>query len=280
MSSFGYKDNNKVILLENIFINLYRMRRWLITVINRKHLISHTIILWLFIFILVLPAMLAQPRSHTIDEPSYMTTGFNIAFGRGFVDPFGEIKSTHPPLFPLFLAFVFKLFSFSIENATIVARFFTWFNVLMIYYLGSSLVDRRVGLISALIAASVPYTNDYATRILRDNVQSAFMLLSLLFYVRVLKTDKPIYYYLTGVALGLGILAKETSFLWLPLPIIGTFLFRKGWNGIVGSIKYCIGFGLTVIWWWLYYYVQTGQIYLHIVRVGILLSFWVHQLFS
>lgn len=220
------------------------------------------LLIWAGIFILVFPSLLARPVSHSIDETLYMSIAQNIAQGRGIVDSFGEIFSAHPPLFPLILSLVFKITGFSIEAATIVAKFFTWFNVLMIYYLGRILFNQKVGWASALIAASSPYINSFATRILLDNIQSAFMLFSLVLLAKAVTTEKSKYYFLGGAALGLGVLTKETSLLWAPLPIIVAFLLKKGWGGILGSLRFYITFGMTIIWWWIYFYAQTGQIYL------------------
>jgi tetratricopeptide (TPR) repeat protein/4-amino-4-deoxy-L-arabinose transferase-like glycosyltransferase len=224
--------------------------------------LCHLLVPWLIVFLLVFPSIIARPSTQSIDEMLYMSYGVNIASGRGAVDAFGQLISGHPPMLPVILAFIFRLTSFSIENAMVVSKFFTWLNVLAIYYLGSKLMDRRLGFAAALIACSAIYTNTYATRILLDNLQSAFMLLSLVFLVQAFKTDKTYHFLVSGLVLGLGFLVKETSLLWLPLPLICAFLLKKGWQGIVGSIKFMIAFGLTIIPWWIYFYTQTGEIYL------------------
>ncbi len=217
---------------------------------------------WLVIALLCLPILLIRKVGTSTDETEYMAIGWNIARGLGPVGITGRIEAHHhPPMFPLLLAAIFRLTQLSVENALLIPKLFTCFNVLLVYLLGCQFSDRKAGLAGAIVASSSLYVHGFAARILLDSVQATFMLLSLTILILALEKQKQALFALSGVALGLGFLVKETALVWLPLPLTVALLDGNR-RGLLGSLAYWVGFGLTVIWWWIYYFAERGQIFL------------------
>jgi tetratricopeptide (TPR) repeat protein len=69
---------------------------------------------------------------------------------------------------------------------------------------------------------------------------------------------------LSGIALGLAFLTKETALLWLPLPLIVVLCSaRQARRRELGQLgAFYGGLGLPVVWWFFSYHRQTGNLFL------------------
>jgi hypothetical protein len=141
---------------------------------------------------------------------------------------------------PLMVGLVIQLFSldllfeseFIIRLSSIV---FGAINIWLIYQIGKTIKNEKVGLIAAILYVSSVYATVIAgIFILPDTPQSLFWLLSILLMIRVLPLEPgdarvKRWMLLLGISLGLGIISKYTTvFLWFGMGLY-FILFRRDW---------------------------------------------------
>ncbi len=141
---------------------------------------------------------------------------------------------------PLMVGLVIQLFSFDLLfESEFFIRFssiiFGAINIWIIYQIGKTIKNERVGFFAALLYVSSVYATVIAgIFILPDTPQSLFWLLSVYLMIKVLplepghrKTGQ--WMLLLGLTLGFGIISKYTTvFLWLGIGLYFIF-FRRDW---------------------------------------------------
>jgi Dolichyl-phosphate-mannose-protein mannosyltransferase len=143
------------------------------------------------------------------DEAVYSGQGAAIANESGLSDLFPVFRA-HPLLVQTFLSFGWRLglhtgFERLVSVAAGVATVF------LVYELGRQLYGRRTGLVGALLVALMPYHVIVSRQVLLDGPMTMFATLTLLVLVRYVLSGRPAWLYATGAAMGLTVLAKETS---------------------------------------------------------------------
>jgi len=97
--------------------------------------------------------------------------------------------------------------------------------VAMLYFLGKKTFrDRRIGLLSALFFAPLPYFVFYCHFVVTDILLLFFLLLSYFFIIRISREGRLLDYLLAGAAAGLGIATKYSP-VFLAVPILLAHVF-------------------------------------------------------
>lgn len=149
------------------------------------------------------------------DEAEYMLKAKNIAFG---TPDTGWAAGLRPILFSFISAIFLKL------GLGEIGLRFLWaimsiFNVYFVYYLGKNLIDKKVGLIAALLMACSYIELFYAFRLLVDLPEVFFILLALVFFINS------------------EFLGKSKKYIWLVLPIL-----------LLGTlIRFTVGLGIIIL---------------------------------
>ena len=209
-----------------------------------------------------LPVFRAGPAPLTSDESLYTTEALNIATGKGLTYPTGEPIVHRAPLYPAFLALVFKVDGVSLENAYLVTRLATLANAVLVFFLARSLFSSLAGLVAGVLAATSPYLTGLGTTLFLDGTQTTFVLASLLAFWHARQKGSLPLHVLAGVLLGLAFLVKESAILLLPLAVFYGLLYgdEKGRNRFI--IGWPGGFVAATGWWWAWVYLQSDSIYL------------------
>lgn len=111
------------------------------------------------------------------------------------------IKTTYiteriPPLYPVFLHFWIKAFGFSECSIRIPSAIFGFLTIPIIYILSKSLFDNRVAILSSLFLAISPFHIWYSQEARYFTIAVFLNLLSILFFLKILKDhNKPSYLY-------------------------------------------------------------------------------------
>jgi 4-amino-4-deoxy-L-arabinose transferase-like glycosyltransferase len=160
---------------------------------------------------------------HFYDAAYYSTQAHTLADGRGFVDPFAIINhvhvgpsAEHPPLTSIVL-----VPAAVVSHDDLVMRFemvvLGLAVVVLIGVLGRALVDERVGLIAAGIAAVYPnlWMNDGL--IMSETLATLLTVIALLLAYRLLRKPSPWLVAALGAACGLATLARAELILFVPL---------------------------------------------------------------
>jgi hypothetical protein len=143
------------------------------------------------------------------DEAVYAGQGAAIANQPPLLDFFPVFRA-HPLLFQSMLSLGdrlglpdgFERLSVAVIGVATVA---------LVYVLGRLLYGRWAGLIAALVMALMPYHVVVTRQVLLDAPMVLFATLSLLLLVRFVMSGRAAWLYLTGAAMGLTVLSKETS---------------------------------------------------------------------
>jgi 4-amino-4-deoxy-L-arabinose transferase-like glycosyltransferase len=178
-----------------------------------KHPLVCLILIW-FLFI-ALP--IGNRGLWAPDEPRYAQVAWEMSQSKSFLIPImnAEIYAEKPPLFFWLTILAGKIVSF--ENASRwVSAFASLGTLLLTYYLGLILGNRKIGLTAALILMTSSLSNLLMSTGNIDTTLTFFTTLSLFLFIRWALEGRVIYLFFAYVACGLGILTKGPVALVLP----------------------------------------------------------------
>jgi hypothetical protein len=230
-------------------------RPWL----SRIHIESlYIIILILAIF----PLLFLKSQFVFPDASDYLSSALDLFLGRGYSGYRGEFRG---PIFPFLISITFHFFGANTETGLIVPKLVGVLNFFIIYLIGKSLFGRSVGFIGAILALSSDQLRLYifSTHLL-DGTLALLMNLFLLFIILAFEKENLIFFVLSGLSLGVGVLVKESGILWVTLPLI-IFLLCKGYRSIKNFIGVWLAtatFSLTLYPWMIYVYNVSHKIFL------------------
>ena len=214
---------------------------------------------------LTLPILASQPGTVDHDAIRYMTWALNILEGRGYTDIDGTMVTVRPPLYPLLLAALFHLAGASIFTAVWITKIFgICFNLLITYAIGRRLYGRVTGLLAGILLNGTIGLATLYNEIKIDPIIIVFLNLSILFLITAYQEKKLPLAILAGFLLGITFLGKDTALLWLPLPlylILVTPSFRTKQHIEMAYLIWLL-FIFTLVPWWVWFYIQTGNIYM------------------
>jgi Dolichyl-phosphate-mannose-protein mannosyltransferase len=143
------------------------------------------------------------------DEAVYVGQAAGIAHVTA-LEPYFPIFRAHPLLFQTILSGGFKL-GLSGGFERLAAAVVGLLNVLLVFEIGRLIYDRRTGLIAAGVFALMPYDVVVSRQVLLDGPMTLCATLALYLMVRYALTERALWLYGAGAALGLTVLAKETG---------------------------------------------------------------------
>jgi len=111
--------------------------------------------------------------------------------------------------------------------AVIVPLFFSILTIALIFFMGRRLFSEEVGLYAAFIYAIDPVNIFTSQRIWADDMLTFFIALSVFIFMLALDKEKPAISLLGGLACGIGILAKQTALIIVPVIWVFTILLNK-----------------------------------------------------
>jgi hypothetical protein len=144
------------------------------------------------------------------DEAVYSGQAAAIARLSPLKDLFPVFRA-HPLLLQTILAWVFQQYGVSDYLARLVAVGFGVATVVLVYLLGNLLYGQRAGVLAALFMALMPYPVIVSRQVLLDGPQLFFTTLTFFLLAKFAMTERPIWFYMTGIGMGLTFLAKETG---------------------------------------------------------------------
>ncbi len=213
------------------------------------------------LLLLSLPVFTTGRSPLNSDQSLYLAEALNISDGH-LTYPTGEPIVHRSPLYPAFIAGVFQFSGVSLDSAYFVAQVSVIANLLLLFLLGRALFGFWAGAVAGIMAASSLYLRGMGTTLFLDSTQVTFLLVSLLAYWRAETSRSAPLMAFAGALLGASFLIKEASILFLPLPLVVglMFGFERNWKQIMPA--WFAGFGVTTVWWWIWVYIQTGQLFL------------------
>jgi len=224
--------------------------------VNWKYVLSLSIILGLAIF-MRLYLFSSIPFGTWFDEGDIGHKALQIVDGTGELPVFYSLHS-QPLHFTYLVSLSFRLFGVSTLSIRIITVAFGLLAVGAAYILGNEILGPRFGLILAFFFAVGRWHVTFSRLGLATITTPFFVLITFYFLFRAIRTKKPLYFGLCGVALGLG-LNFHTAFRVVPIAMILFFIYwaiRYWRDGTVSSSPrilwiiniavFLLGTGLTI----------------------------------
>lgn len=165
------------------------------------------------------------------DSWAYISIANSLVSGHGYSFESAVSKNAgyRAPLYPLFLATVFK---FTGDNIFFVQLFQSLFGVitcLLVYGVGRRLFNDQTGLLAAILACVYPFLVYISSILVTEQLFVLFLLLSIYLLIRSRECLRYVFIIAAGISLGLGALTRPAMLAFVPF--CGLYLFlRPGSN--------------------------------------------------
>ena len=200
----------------------------------------------------------------TYDAIVYHELAISLMNGDGMMSGQGaerEHDFRRPPVYPLFLAGVYRVFGVEIRSGQIVQVFVGAFTIILFYLLCLEYVRKRFALLASIILVFyLPHAAVSAT-IMTVVWTTLLMIVTLLFITRAYKQDSSLYWALSGVAYAALILTRQYyKFAWIFILLGLVWLYFRDWKKLSVNIAAFVIPALACIMpWILYVYGVTGK---------------------
>jgi 4-amino-4-deoxy-L-arabinose transferase-like glycosyltransferase len=170
------------------------------------------------------------PRALEADAVYYYVTARNVALGVGYVLPDGRFLGSVPPLFPYFLAGVFKIFGVGVAQAVAAQALVGAATAVVVYFTARAYFDGRVAAWAAALFAAYPFYIWASSVVLTEALTTLLLAASLWAYYYAARGS-------TAAGGGAGLLLAATalcrsSFLAVGVPLVVALAFFRtgGWR--------------------------------------------------
>lgn len=144
------------------------------------------------------------------DEAVYAGQGASISGDEQSLQYFPVFRA-HPLLFQTLLSVLYQAFGVTDLLGRIAAAVIGVLTVMATVELGRVLHGWSVGLVAGLVMALMPYHVVVSRQVLLDGPMTLFTVLALVGLARFGTTRRHVWLYVTGVALGMAVISKETA---------------------------------------------------------------------
>ena len=222
---------------------------------------SSTVLFWILILALILRLALVisvqghLERANEPDTPTYIDPALRLLRGEGFI-----ADSHRTPVYPLFIAFIYRLFgegSLPIILAQILLSVLT---VFMTYLIGKVLLSEAAGLLAAFLMAISIESITHAFFLLTETLFTSLFLGAILAYVIFRQSRKRIWIFLSGGLMGLSILCRPiaTYFPYWFLILVFFDLARDMRERVTKAAIYALSLLVVIIPWMIWNYASIG----------------------
>ncbi|MGB2769450.1 MAG: tetratricopeptide repeat protein [Candidatus Zixiibacteriota bacterium] len=194
---------------------------------NRERIwILAVFVLALALRVVYLLQIKANPHffSPTMDPLYHDVWAQNIAGGNWV----GSKVFFRAPFYAYFLALVYKIFEHSYIIPRIIQHLVGSFSCVLVYFLARKLFNRKVAIVSGLIAATYGMLMYFEGELLLDSFLILFDLLLILFLLRAKENPKFFRWFACGIILGLSAITRPNILVFVPFVWLWIFLvFRR-----------------------------------------------------
>ena len=233
------------------------------------------IILILLAFTLRISFLIVAPaRPLTWDDTiSWDSVAWNLLNKRGFTEIDGTPTHVRPPVYPIFLALVYKFFGRNYTIVHLIQTIISSLIIVLIYLLSNKFFnDIRIAFFSAMICAIWPAFIVY-TGIIGTETLYSFIFILFLYFLYIAHTKLDIkYYILSGIVLGITNLTRSTIVFYPLFLIVIEYLIKKDVKKIKNILLMFVLSMLIVLPWTIRNYKVFGRFLLINTSAGEL--FW------
>ncbi len=167
------------------------------------------------------------------------------SFVRGAADPqwstWSRLVNLHPPLYLWICSLLYKGYGVEAIGFEAVSVLFSLGTLLLTWRLARFLYGRWVGALAMFFLAVMPAASIIDTWVKQDAAAIFFMVLSIYLFVR----KRHLW---SGMALGLGMLSKETAV--FALPALGVFVLANRRRDMAWGLVKAGTLGAAISFWW------------------------------
>ncbi len=196
-----------------------------------------------------------------IAEEFYDEIAMNLISGHGYVIQQGHDPNLfRPPIYPFFLAILFKSFGLSYYSVVAVQIVFDITTSLIIFSIAKSVFDQKIAFFSSIGFALYPFSSYYTARILTESMFTLLLSFIILYLLKAFQTKSNKDFFLVGLLLGIGILCRF-SLQFFPLVILTglTILYGYKHRYWLKCLLLIAGVCLAISPWTLRNYQITGS---------------------
>jgi 4-amino-4-deoxy-L-arabinose transferase-like glycosyltransferase len=217
------------------------------------------------VLLIVLARAVASPwpAGVTSDESLYLAEAVAIAGGR-IEYASGDPIVHRPPLFPATLAPVLLASGNSLTAARLVPALYAAGVVVALFTLGRVLFGPTPAAVGALLAAVATYPSKLEVAFYVDTPATMWLFAAAAMLIRDRRNGGSVVgHAIGGVLLGIAFLTKETSALWLPLPLVLALAVPVGAQRMNALTLLAWGAGFAVIAspWLVWVWVHSGGMF-------------------
>ncbi|MBN2572650.1 MAG: glycosyltransferase family 39 protein [Ignavibacteriales bacterium] len=140
------------------------------------------------------------------------------------------------PIYPYFLAIIYKVFGQSILFIQLLQVIISTFSILLIYICAKKLFLEKVALISAAISSVYSVFVFYSGAILSETLQLFFFCLFIYYIIKSSESNKLKHWFIAGIFAGISILFRG-NFLFISFLIVLYIIFSENVKGFLNKIK-------------------------------------------
>ena len=186
------------------------------------------------------------------------------ATGRPLPQYFFEPLFKHPPIFTLLVTAAMRVFGPAITSGEYISLVSSVLMIPLIYLLGSLIFGRTVGLLSAFLFWIDPINMISSQKTWMDNTIAFFTLLTVVFFVLALKSNKNFYFILSGIASGLATNTKYTGVLITIVLVLFALLYRRDlFKRLTFNVGLILPLAMLLPWFFWNYKVYGWRLFSH-----------------
>ncbi|MCD6291579.1 MAG: glycosyltransferase family 39 protein, partial [Anaerolineae bacterium] len=171
------------------------------------------------------------------DAAEYSAIAENLAAGRGYRLPSGELTAIRPPLFPLLLAGVYAICGVHYSAALVMQAVLGALTCVVVYRAGASALDEQPGRLAGLMAMGYPLLLYHNGQLLSETPFILWVTLALWAMLRLDKRTRLSDIVMLGVALGLAALTRPNGLvLWAGAVAWGIWRWRRQAISVVAGV--------------------------------------------
>lgn len=210
----------------------------------------YAIIITYFLFSLIFITVSSYNFFHGFNEAWYSLQAKNFFITQDYLHPTvyltGPFTSV-PPLFSYLIHISFILFGISDFSARLIPVLSLLLATTSLYYLTKTLYNSSIAQITAIIYLFIPWNILWFHRVMPDTLMIALVTTALYLYVKAYKNNTTMLYF--GIITGLAILAKQPSFIIIPIVLIWSYFNGLNSKKIISALSYVLIFSLPFLAW-------------------------------
>jgi 4-amino-4-deoxy-L-arabinose transferase-like glycosyltransferase len=182
--------------------------------------------------------------------------------GQGYVSDWGEPTAFRPPVYPLFLAGIYAVTDHSLAAVRVVQAVLDTLTAIVVYLIAKELThgSRRVASLAALGTAFYPLLIYETGLLIPEGLSYLLQFLAVWCLVLMLRDDRLYLPLAAGALMGLTVLARPTSTLWVPLILVWMILPGVLPKPVAKLAAMAVGLALVFGPWTVHNYVTLGDL--------------------